>query len=846
MIAMVFASMPIPADEAAPMADSRAGERAVLVEAFTATNCGYCPGSDGALDRMVSNSGTWSSGYWPDRATLIQWHLRGDPYQNSDGTARASYYGVTGTPWVWFDGVYDAVGGSQSGNNTGIDSWYKGFIDQRPTTGPIDVTITYTLAQDWKSGTWNVTLSGVSAHTNTSLNVRVALVEDINITHGTALFRFTGRDMLVDQAVTTNNGDTDYVSGNFNVNSAWDETKMGFIAWVQSDDSKEVLGSAQKLFPGNTAPEPVAGNWDVTMDEDMVDETLDMDSMFTDPEGQTLTFSIESQAATSHVSAFKQAGNIVKFTPDQDWSGTEDFKITASDGSKEASQTITVTVNPVNDLPVVGKPMTDFSMNEGTSDKHIDLDTVFNDVETVDADLILDFSGNTELTVSINPSSHVVTITAPDGFAGEETIVFRATDEDSAYIEDDVKVTVKDVNYPPVLVVPMADITMDEDSTHSLYDLDDVFADSDGDTIQYSISGNSAIVVTIDVDNVVTFAPKANWNGQETIYFEASDNIGAPVADDLTVTVMPINDPPELIGDLEDIEMNEDNAFTTDTALDDIFIDVDGNLLSYEVEEMPENVDVTIEDDTEVTFTPVADWNGVTTVTIIATDGIADAEYDVTITVIAVNDAPSIVSADPDTDVAMSEGESKTFQIVAEDADLDELYYEWYIGGDKQETGQFDTSFTYETDSEDAGLHKVKVKVTDGVLEVIYEWQVTVKNVNNAPQVEIVEPTADVKIKAGKTTLKANVTDIDGDTVKITWYVNGKVIPASNKDTIEYKLKGGKNIIKVTVSDQGGLSGQDEITVQVKPTDTGNTPGFELVALLGAVLVVFFAFRRRR
>jgi hypothetical protein len=582
------------------------------------------------------------------------------------------------------------------------------------------------------------------------------------------------------------------------------------------------------------------------MDEDTVDETLDMDNMFTDPEGQTLTFTISSKAATSHISAFKQAGNIVKFTPDQDWSGTEDFQITASDGSKEASQDITVTVNSVNDLPEVANPISDFSMNEGTSDKHIDLDHVFNDVETADADLTLTFSGNTELTVTINPTSHVVTITAPDGFAGEETIVFKATDADSAFIEDDVKVTVKDVNYPPVLVTPMADITMDEDDTHSLYDLDDVFSDSDGDTIQYTISGNSAIVVTIDADNIVTFAPKANWNGQETIYFEASDNIGAPVADDVIVTVMPLNDPPELIGDLEDVEMNEDNSFTTDTALDDIFTDVDGNLLTYEVDEMPENVEVTIEDDTEVTFTPDANWNGETTVTLIATDGIAEVEYEVPITVIAVNDAPQVVSTDPNTDVVMDEGDSKVFQIVAEDVDQDELYYEWYVGSDKQETGQFDTSFTYETDSDDAGLHKIKAKVTDGVLEVIYEWQVTVQNVNNAPQVEIVEPSVDVKIKAGKTTLKANVTDIDGDNVKITWYVNGKAIPSSNKDTIEYKLKGGKNTIKVTVSDTGGLSAQDEITVQVKPTDTGNTPGFELVALLGAVLVVFFAFRRRK
>ena len=58
---------------------------------------------------------------YPDLFTLVQLHTSGDeriPWLNT----RASFYGVTGTPTNWFDGVSDAVGAYPDAQST--YDWY--------------------------------------------------------------------------------------------------------------------------------------------------------------------------------------------------------------------------------------------------------------------------------------------------------------------------------------------------------------------------------------------------------------------------------------------------------------------------------------------------------------------------------------------------------------------------------------------------------------------------------------------------------------------------------------------------------------------------------------------------
>jgi len=101
-------------------------------------------------------------------------------------------------------------------------------------------------------------------------------------------------------------------------------------------------------------------------------------------------------------------------------------------------------------------------------------------------------------------------------------------------------------NYPPTVVAPPPDITMEEDKTDDSVDLDDVFEDANGDPLTYGHEGANHIDVSIS-SGKVTLTPDDHWSGTETITLLASDGkseINASTS--LNVTVTPVDDPPNL------------------------------------------------------------------------------------------------------------------------------------------------------------------------------------------------------------------------------------------------------------------------------------------------------------
>lgn len=74
---------------------------------------------------------------YPDSFVAIQLHI-GDSYATSWTSQRANFYGVTGTPITWFDGVLECYGAYA--NDGQMYNWYNQQIQQR-TSVPTDVTI---------------------------------------------------------------------------------------------------------------------------------------------------------------------------------------------------------------------------------------------------------------------------------------------------------------------------------------------------------------------------------------------------------------------------------------------------------------------------------------------------------------------------------------------------------------------------------------------------------------------------------------------------------------------------------------------------------------------------------
>jgi hypothetical protein len=102
-----------------------------------------------------------------------------------------------------------------------------------------------------------------------------------------------------------------------------------------------------------------------------------------------------------------------------------------------------------------------------------------------------------------------------------------------------VDITVSSVNDAPV-VSDIPDQTIDEGETFVKINLDGYVADVDNadPEIVWSYTGNSDLSVSIDANRIATIGiPDVNWNGSETITFEASDGEYTD-SDDATFTVV--------------------------------------------------------------------------------------------------------------------------------------------------------------------------------------------------------------------------------------------------------------------------------------------------------------------
>ena len=84
-------------------------------------------------------------------------------------------------------------------------------------------------------------------------------------------------------------------------------------------------------------------------------------------------------------------------------------------------------MNSVNDAPVVNITA-DISFDEGGSDA-IDLDDYVTDPDNTPADMTWTYSGNTNVSVAIDPITHIATFTVPADWNSSEIITFTARDK---------------------------------------------------------------------------------------------------------------------------------------------------------------------------------------------------------------------------------------------------------------------------------------------------------------------------------------------------------------------------------------------------------------------------------
>jgi hypothetical protein len=465
-------------------------------------------------------------------------------------------------------------------------------------------------------------------------------------------------------------------------NANWNGSDTLFFRVEDPSGAFDLDTAIFRVTPVNDAPvvSDIPGQ---TINEGQIFATFDLDDYVTDVDNTlaqlTWTYSGNSQLIVS-IDATTHQVQIT--TPNSDWNGSETIIFRATDPSGAFSSDGAVfTVNSINDAPVVSN-IPNQTIAEGSTFATISLDNYVSDVDHADALITWSYAGNSQLSVSINPTTRVATITIPHvNWHGSETITFTATDPGLLSASDPATFTVTSVNDAPE-VSGIPDQTIPEGSTFATFDLDNYVTDADhaNSTLVWTYTGNSALTVSINASNVVTITtPNVNWFGAETITFRATDPLGAFSSDAAVFTVTPINDPP--VVNIPNQSILEGQTFAT-FDLDNYVTDPD-NLPSQISWTYSGNTDLTVSINATthvVTITaPNAFWNGTEVITFTANDGSATGSDAASFSVGSVNDAPVITDIPNQT---IAEGGSFTvinFDAYVSDVDNTDAQMRWTV-----------------------------------------------------------------------------------------------------------------------------------------------------------------------
>lgn len=397
---------------------------------------------------------------------------------------------------------------------------------------------------------------------------------------------------------------------------------------------------------------------DLVFNEDFGVEFVDLlSSIFSDPDGDSLTYSVEilSVGTTPFVS-----GDSLLIASSPHFHGVSVLEIQANDSYLGISDTFSVTVLSLNDPPILENlPDISFDEDSGTQlglnqylmdadhdTTQIDLvaDVIFASTQTNEpAKEILEglslqikgqkglkvvkklYHGQGGITIEVGPGdliisidslSHVATFSSTMDSSGTFTVVFTAVDDSGASDTDTITVTVNPINDAPIQTAELSDTLVLEDSGLNLIypSLSGIFVDPDGDVLAFAAVADTGVTPSIVSDSLFV-EPNNNYFGTSEVWVTANDG-QLTVSDTFLVEVLNINDPPSSATLLEP----SDGDTIPDISDAVVFLwtmseDVDGDTMIYSLILAGPGLDTVISDilDTVFSFDGSAFFQGTST-----------------------------------------------------------------------------------------------------------------------------------------------------------------------------------------------------------------------------------------
>ena len=550
------------------------------------------------------------------------------------------------------------------------------------------------------------------------------------------------------------------------------------FTYTVSDGADSSVGTVNVTVNAvNDAPVVFADTLSTAEDTQITILAADLLSNDTDIDGDTLQIAgVENTTGGSVVLAAD--GLRIIFSPAADFSGKAGFDYSVTDGNGgTASGRVTVLVAATNDTPGVNPDTI-----TGTEDNALVISGAYllandNDVDG-DTLSIVAVGGALGGRVTLNEASQTVSF-LPDQNSNRETgtMGFNYTVSDGSGARSSAFVTVEltPVNDAP-LVVDDA-LTTDEDTAATVAASTLLSNDSDveGDALTITaVSGNAVL----NADGTITYTPTANASGLDSFTYTVSDGTDSSTGT-VNVAVNAVNDAPDVVADT--LTTNEDTSVTVAaSALLANDSDVEGDALTITAV----SGNAVLNADGSITYTPVANANGVDAFTYTVTDGTDSSTATVNVTVNAVNDAPDVVTdtliTNEDTSVTVAASE-----LLANDSDEEgNALAITAVSGNAVLNA--DGTITYTPVANANGSDTFTYTVSDGMDSSTGTVNVTVNAVNDAPDVvaDTLTTNEDTSVTVAASVLLANDSDIEGDALTITAVDGNAVLNADG--TITY------------------------------------------------------------
>ena len=526
-----------------------------------------------------------------------------------------------------------------------------------------------------------------------------------------------------------------------------------------------------------------------------------------------------------------------------DRDGSYEVFVEVSDGDQAAIGYLTVTLTNVNEAPTADAGPNQFAVRPGQAV------TLSGSGSDPDAGGTLSYAWTqtgSQVGTLTDDNTATATFTAPAAVTQATTLTFtlRVTDAASLYGEDTVTVTV--VPQPPV-ITSATSFTVAENQT-AVATLTATDADTPDADLAWSIPAGGAGGAdggrfTLSSAGVLEFASAqdlenpddADTNGIYAVTVAVSDG-ALTVTANLTVTLTNVNEAPTADARAGQTGIARGATVTLSGSGSDPDA---GDTLSYAwTQTGGESVTLANASAATATFTVPSDLSemGILTFTLRVTDqGGLYGEDTVTLTV--VSQPPVITSA---TSLTVAENQTAVATLTATDADTPDANLTWTIPADAAggaDRGKFTLSsagvlafasakdFENPDDADTNGIYAVTVAVSDGALTDTANLTVTLTNANDAPTADAGADQTGI-VPSAVVTLSGSGSDQDpGDTLSYAWTQTGSQVGTltdANAATATFTAPSdlsqiGTLTFTLRVTDQGGLYGEDTVTLTVVP-----------------------------